>query len=125
MPAGYTVIGWNNLGNALRSVGERAGKSEPLEEAVAAYRAALQEYSPEKTPFDWAMTNNNLGGVLKLLGERSKDPRRIEEAIEKYELALSVRELKSAKQFHDSIQTNLWAASALLAALEKPTGAEK
>jgi xylulokinase len=121
---GKVPLSWamtqNNLGNALRSLGERVNKTEPLEEAVTAYRAALQEFTRDKTPFDWAMTNNNLGGVLKLLGERSKDPRRIEQAIQSYELALSVRELKTAKQFHDSIQTNLWAASALLSTWEKP-----
>ncbi|MGH7945618.1 MAG: tetratricopeptide repeat protein [Opitutaceae bacterium] len=115
----------NNLGNALRSLGERERRTEPLEEAIAAYRAALQELTREKAPFDWAMTNNNLGGVLKLLGERTRDQRHVEEAIQMFERALSVRELKSAKQLHDSVQTNLWAASALLATLEKPAQLEE
>src|SRR6202521_3480377 len=30
-------------------------------DAVAAYRAALQEYTQTRVPLDWAMTQNNLG----------------------------------------------------------------
>ncbi|MGH6935353.1 MAG: hypothetical protein ACRED2_04060 [Methylocella sp.] len=50
-----------------------------LEEAVAAYRAALKEYKQERVPLDWAMTQNNLGNALLRLGERESgrpDPTR-------------------------------------------------
>ena len=36
----------NNLGNALRTLGEREAGTARLEEAVAAYRAALEERHP-------------------------------------------------------------------------------
>ena len=54
----------NNLGNALRSLGERESGTARLEQAVEAYRAALQERTRERVPLDWAMTQNNLGLAL-------------------------------------------------------------
>ena len=44
----------NNLGAALRVLGERESGTERLEEAVTAYRAALEEYCRERVPLDWA-----------------------------------------------------------------------
>ena len=51
----------NNLGNALLTLGERESGTARLEEAVVAYRAALEEKTRERVPLDWAMTQNNLG----------------------------------------------------------------
>ena len=39
-----------------------------LEEAVAAYRAALEEYIRERVPLQWATTQVNLGNTLQTLG---------------------------------------------------------
>jgi hypothetical protein len=41
-----------------------------LEEAVAAFRAALREQTRERVPLDWATTQSNLGSALASLGER-------------------------------------------------------
>ena len=61
----------NNLGNALRTLGERERAAPArLGEAVAAYRAALKEWTRERVPLDWATTQNNLGNALWTLGER-------------------------------------------------------
>ena len=54
----------NNLGNALWTLGEREDGTARLEEAVAAYRAALEVWTRERVPLDWAMTQNNLGNAL-------------------------------------------------------------
>ena len=40
----------NNLGNALSRLGARESGTARLEEAVAAYRAALEEWTREATP---------------------------------------------------------------------------
>ena len=53
-----------NLGSALATLGKRENGTARLEEAVAAYRAALEEYSRERVPLDWATTQNNLGTAL-------------------------------------------------------------
>ena len=46
------------------TLGERESGTARLEEAVAAYRAALEERTRERVPLDWAMTQNNLGNAL-------------------------------------------------------------
>ena len=56
----------NNLGNALRTLGERESGTARLEEAVAAFREALKEWTRERVPLDWAMTQNNLGNALRV-----------------------------------------------------------
>ncbi|HMR32699.1 MAG TPA: hypothetical protein PKA13_15270, partial [Geminicoccaceae bacterium] len=54
----------NNLGNALRTLGEREPGAARLEEAVAAYRDTLLEWTHERAPLDWARAQNNLGNAL-------------------------------------------------------------
>jgi hypothetical protein len=56
----------NNLGAAL---GARESGTARLEEAVAAYRAALEERTQERVPLDWATMQNNLTRCLALLDE--------------------------------------------------------
>ncbi|MBN9346942.1 MAG: hypothetical protein J0I48_12200 [Devosia sp.] len=57
-------------GHALATLGGRESSTARLEEAVAAFRLALEERSRERVPLDWATTQNNLGNALKTLGER-------------------------------------------------------
>ena len=78
----------NNLGNALGTLGERESGTARLEEAVAAYRAALEERTRERVPLDWATTQNNLGNALATLGERESGTARLEEAVAAYRAAL-------------------------------------
>jgi exonuclease VII small subunit len=81
----------NSLGIALRTLGARESGTARLEEAVAAYRAALQEWTRERVPLDWAMTQNNLGLALWTLGERESGTARLEEAVAAYRAALEER----------------------------------
>src|SRR5271166_5278947 len=68
-----------------RGAGKRHGAAE---EAVAAYRAALEEWTRERVPLDWAMTQMNLGTALKTLGERETGTARLDEAVAAYRAAL-------------------------------------
>ena len=61
----------NNLGNTLRILGERESRTGLLEEAVAAYRAALEEYTPERVPLDWAGSFGNQGVAMMLIADRT------------------------------------------------------
>ncbi|WP_157272412.1 tetratricopeptide repeat protein, partial [Azohydromonas aeria] len=81
----------NNLGTALTRLGERESGTARLEEAVQAYRAALQEYTQERVPLAWAMTQHNLGAALTRLGERESGTARLEEAVQAYRAALQER----------------------------------
>jgi tetratricopeptide (TPR) repeat protein len=77
----------NNLGNALATLGERESGTARLEEAVAAYRAALEERTRDRVPLDWAMTQMNLGAALSTLGARESGTARLEEAVAAYRAA--------------------------------------
>ena len=55
---------------------------------MAAYREALKEYTRERVPLDWAMTQNNLGDCASRLGERESGTGRLEEAVAAYREAL-------------------------------------
>ena len=110
----------NNLGVALwdlggRSSGEESGKY--LEQAVAAYRAALEVYTREQLPQDWAMTQNNLGLVLRALGERSRETERIrhfQESVVAFENALTVLTPKYYPTQNEIVQSNLEKSNQLL-----------
>ena len=67
-----------NLGYALFRLGERESGTARLEEAVFAYRAALQECTREREPPRWALAQANLGGALLTLGERESGTERLE-----------------------------------------------
>jgi hypothetical protein len=60
----------NNLGAALKILGERESSTVRLEEAIAAYRETLKERTRERVPLDWATTQNNLERALRFLDER-------------------------------------------------------
>ena len=70
------------------TLGERESGTARLEEAVAAYRAALEERTRERVPLQWATTQNNLGNALATLGERESGTARLEEAVAAYRAAL-------------------------------------
>jgi hypothetical protein len=57
---------------------------------VSAYREALKEYTRERVPLQWAMTQTNLGTALETLGERERGTARLEEAVVAYDAALTV-----------------------------------
>ena len=46
------------------SIGEQAGDSGRLKQAVTAFREALKLYTRERTPLDWTMVQGNLGVAL-------------------------------------------------------------
>ena len=77
-----------SLGKALSVKGERESGMERLEEAVEVHRAALEEFTRERAPLDWAFTQNNLGGALHQLGDQGGGTQRLEEAVKAYRAAL-------------------------------------
>jgi hypothetical protein len=77
-----------NYALVLVAIGQQAGLNKALVQAVAANRAALLEYTRERKPLDWAMTQNKLGNALKTLGERQNGTARLEKAVAAYRAAL-------------------------------------
>jgi hypothetical protein len=50
----------------IQTLGEREPGTERLEQAVTAYRLALEECTRERVPLEWAKTQTNLGTALQL-----------------------------------------------------------
>ena len=80
-----------DLGTALATLGARETGTARLEEAVAAYRGALEEWTRDRVPLGWAATQNNLGTALQTLGARETGTNRLEEAVAAYRDALKER----------------------------------
>jgi tetratricopeptide (TPR) repeat protein len=71
----------NNLGLALKSLGERESGTARLEQAVAAYDEALKEYTRERAPLQWASSQHGLATTLAALAERRKSAKTMEQAL--------------------------------------------
>src|ERR1019366_4354523 len=110
----------NNLGNALATLGERESGTARLEEAVAAFREALQELTRALVPLDWARTRMNLGTALLSLGERANGTARLEEAVAAFREAL--QELTRALVPLDWARTRMNLGTALLSLGERANG---
>ena len=62
----------NNLGEVLQALGKRESGTARLDEAVAAYREALEEFAPEVAPYYHDMAQKNLADCLAVLEQRRK-----------------------------------------------------
>jgi tetratricopeptide (TPR) repeat protein len=108
------------LGTPLESLGEREGGTARFEEAVKAYRAALEVMTRERVPLDWAKTQNNLAFALWRLGERESGTARLNEAIAAYRAALEERTRDRVPL--DSAQTQMNLGDALQTLSERVGG---
>ncbi len=110
----------NDLGLALWVLGERESGTARLEEAVAAFRAALEQQTRERAPHNWAMTQNNLGSALYRIGERESGTARFEQAVAAHRAALEERTRERAPLDWATTQSNL--GNALLRLGERESG---
>jgi tetratricopeptide (TPR) repeat protein len=109
----------SNLGMALRSLGEREGDPARLEQAVAAYRAALQERTRERVPLQWARTQTNLGTALWSLGKRAGQLHLVKEALEVTRAARELYLSAAIVQYEAAFTSRIEALEAEIAALEE------
>ena len=75
-------------GTALLILGGLESGMARLEEAVVAYRAALEEFTRERMPLVWARTQNSLGNALWTIGKRQEGTTLIKEAVAAHRAAL-------------------------------------
>ena len=109
------------LADSLSTLGEQAGKNEPLEEAIERYREVLTHYTRERVPL--AKTQNNLGIALRRLGERESGTQRLEEAVAAYRAALKEWTREKVPLHWAMTQNNLGAALQRLG--ERESGTER
>src|SRR6202022_983665 len=100
------------------TLGERENGTARLQEAVAAYRAALEEWTRDRVPLQWALTQMNLGTALARLGERGSGTARLEEAVAAYRAALEEWTRDRVPLYWATTQTNLGNALQTLGAWE-------
>jgi len=108
--------------SALYEYGDLKGRNAPLREAIKGYKAALEEWTRERAPLDWATTQNNLGNALLGLGERESGTERLEAAVAAYRSALEFRTRERVPLAWAMTQNNLGSALATLGARESGTG---
>ena len=111
MPADWAAT-QNNLGSALQALGEREGSLELLNEAIAAFRTALEVRTRADVPIQWARTQNNLGNALGELGMRERNQERLAESVAAYRAALQVFEEIQATSYIETARRNLARAEA-------------
>ncbi len=114
-------VAGNLLGLALWRLGERESGTARLEEAVAAHRAVLAEWTRDRVPLYWAGTQNNLGNELATLGERESRTARLEDAVAAYHAALEERTRDRVPLDWAMTQTNLGTALRALGERESDT----
>jgi tetratricopeptide (TPR) repeat protein len=105
----------NNLGHALQALGERESGTERLEEAVSAYRSALEERRRDRVPLDWAATQNNLGKALRALGERETGTAHLQEALDAITMARDLYQEVGIDQYDKYFDSNTKEIAALIA----------
>ena len=69
MPLQWAITQYN-LGLALATLGERESGPARLEQAVSAFRDALQEFTQEQTPRYHSMAQRSLEIVLEALQKK-------------------------------------------------------
>ncbi|OLF73941.1 hypothetical protein AWH62_07240 [Maricaulis sp. W15] len=109
----------NNLGIALLDLGRMAGDAGRIDEAVTAYRSALEVRTRETMPSDWAQTQNDLGAALLILGQINGDASRLEDAVTAFRAAMEVRTRAAMPSDWAQTQNNL---GTTLGILGKMTG---
>jgi len=93
-----------------------------LAEAVTAYRNALQVYTRDELPQQWAMTQNNLGAALSDQGTRTSGERGqalLAEAVNAFNLALEIRTYETLPPQWAQTKYNLGQAYYLLKKWQK------
>lgn len=113
----------NNLGIALRILGARESGTARLEEAVVAFRFALEAYSHAHRSEAWAQSQANLGTALSRLGERENGTAHLEEATAAYRAALKELRRDRVPLQWATLQNNLGAT--LLKQGERETRSER
>jgi tetratricopeptide (TPR) repeat protein len=106
---------------ALDELGELAGETAALSEAIDAYGKALTLTSRSANPGQWAMTEHNLGDALDDLGGRTDDTALLEEAVRAYREALSERPRERMLLEWADTQSNLGGALIDLGTLANDT----
>ncbi|MBU1214674.1 MAG: tetratricopeptide repeat protein [Gammaproteobacteria bacterium] len=80
----------NNLGNILAALGQQRRDAALFEQAVLCFEQALESYTQEDSPLEWAATQYNLGTANQSLGRLNEMTNPLKLAVDAYTNALLV-----------------------------------
>jgi len=100
----------NNLGTAYWHLAQQQQPVEHLQQAIAAYQAALTQYHPEREPLNWGMIQNNLGTAYWNLAQYEDPLPYLQLAIHAYREALKYRRADVSPTACAATQNNLGTA---------------
>jgi len=103
------------LGDTLQTAAEKRNDPARLDEAVAVYREALNEWTRDADPETWAGLQNDLGTTLVRLAEQESGTARLEEAIDAFRAALAGFESAADSDHIEMARENLALAEQSLA----------
>lgn len=86
------------LADALVTLGDQAGDSHVLEEAIALYRDLQASIDRGANPLLWASLTSDLANALRLLGARDDSGTRLQESVDAYQQALQERKREIVPQ---------------------------
>jgi hypothetical protein len=102
------------MGGVLASMGERYSEPVVIEEAIAAFAAALEEYRQERAPLLWAQTRANQAEAMLQLARRNKDKPLAQQALAQLMAATeAARQAANGTVVAADLQKRLGAAGAL------------
>jgi tetratricopeptide (TPR) repeat protein len=78
----------NSLGNILSALGQRTRDVDSFTAAIACFNNALEIFSQETSPLEWAATQYNLATAMQALGRQESDAKLLNKAIDAYTNAL-------------------------------------
>jgi hypothetical protein len=82
------------------------------------HRAALLEWTRERVPLDWAMTQNNLGTALSILGERENQAHLLRNALEAVKGAAEIYRAAGMVQYDDYFADRISGLEAEMVAMD-------
>jgi tetratricopeptide (TPR) repeat protein len=107
----------------LDARGDWPSATASWQEAVTAYRAALEENPRDRVPLAWAATQNNLGNALLTLGFRESGTELLEQAVAAFRAALEENTRDRVPLDWATTQYNL--GTALLTLGQRESGTER
>ena len=78
-----------------------------LEQAMVAYRSALEVRTRERMPLDWAGTQYNLANALQTLGDQENAREYLEQTLVAYQAALEVFAAAKSSHHCEMVQKSL------------------
>ena len=120
------AVVYGTLGNIYTDLALYRDRAENCEKAITAYNEALEVFTLDHSPIQYARKKNNLGTAYRTLAEVKEKPENCEKAITAYNEALKVRTLDRFPIQYATTQNNLGNAYCTLAEVkEKPENCEK